>query len=97
MLPGVKDPKLLTRRAGQLADIFTASLPVEGTLTPQEYQVSGSIGISIAPKDGTEYADLLRKADIALYTAKRAGKSTWRFFEPEMLKTTAGSVLSEID
>lgn len=97
VLPGVKDPKLLTRRAGQLADIFTASLPVEGTLTPQEYQVSGSIGISIAPKDGTEYADLLRKADIALYTAKRAGKNTWRFFEPEMLKTTAGSVLSEID
>ena len=48
-------------------------------------------------KDGTEYAELLRKADIALYTAKRAGKNIWRFFQPEMLEKTAGSVLSEID
>ncbi|HIT79531.1 MAG TPA: diguanylate cyclase, partial [Candidatus Faecivivens stercorigallinarum] len=55
------------------------------------------IGISVSPKDGTEYAELLRKADIALYTAKRAGKNIWRFFQPEMLEKTAGSVLSEID
>ena len=97
VLPGIQDNQLLTRRAGQLADIFTATLPIDGAGVPQEYRISGSIGISVSPKDGTEYAELLRKADIALYTAKRAGKNIWRFFQPEMLEKTAGSVLSEID
>ena len=97
VLPGAGNPEQLARRARQLLGIFSVSLPVEGTLPSQEYPVCGSIGISVFPQDGTEYADLLRKADIALYTAKKAGKNTWRFFEPKMLDKNAGSVLSEID
>ncbi len=36
------------------------------------------------PQDGDDAADLLRKADIALYRAKEQRQSAMRFFEPEM-------------
>ena len=43
-----------------------------------------SIGMSVAPEDGTEPDVLLKNADMALYGAKGDGRGTWRFFEPEM-------------
>ena len=43
-----------------------------------------SIGISVAPVDGTEPDQLLKNADMALYGAKGDGRGTYRFFEPEM-------------
>jgi diguanylate cyclase (GGDEF)-like protein/PAS domain S-box-containing protein len=45
-----------------------------------------SIGISIAPIDGTEPDQLLKNADMALYGAKGDGRGTYRFFEAEMDK-----------
>src|SRR5581483_374343 len=45
-----------------------------------------SIGISIAPLDGTEPDQLLKNADMALYGAKGDGRGTYRFFEAEMDK-----------
>ena len=46
--------------------------------------ISGSVGISFAPTEGTDSAILLNNADLALYRAKNDGRSTFRFFEPEM-------------
>ena len=46
--------------------------------------VTASIGIALAPKDGTNPADLLRHADTALYKAKAAGRNTASFFNPSM-------------
>ena len=43
-----------------------------------------SIGIAIAPGDGTEPDELLKNADLALYGAKAEGRGTYRFFELEM-------------
>lgn len=42
------------------------------------------VGIAIAPNDGTNPDELLKRADRALYRAKSAGRSSVRFFEPEM-------------
>jgi diguanylate cyclase (GGDEF)-like protein len=42
------------------------------------------VGIAIAPNDGTDPDELLKRADRALYRAKGAGRSSVRFFEPEM-------------
>lgn len=41
-------------------------------------QVSMSIGIATAPDDGSDVASLLRAADTAMYTAKSAGRNTFR-------------------
>jgi diguanylate cyclase (GGDEF)-like protein len=42
------------------------------------------IGIAIAPSDGVNLDELVRRADRALGRAKRDGRSCVRFFEPEM-------------
>jgi diguanylate cyclase (GGDEF)-like protein len=41
-----------------------------------------SMGVAFAPRDGTDVDDLLNHADIALYSAKRAGGSGYRVFDP---------------
>jgi diguanylate cyclase (GGDEF)-like protein len=46
--------------------------------------VSTSIGIAIAPNDGSTTEQLLRNADMALYRAKSDGRAVYRYFEPEM-------------
>jgi diguanylate cyclase (GGDEF)-like protein/PAS domain S-box-containing protein len=46
--------------------------------------VGTSVGIAIAPRDGTDPDQLLRSADLALYRAKTEGRGTYRLFEPDM-------------
>jgi diguanylate cyclase (GGDEF)-like protein len=43
-----------------------------------------SIGIAIAPGDGTDFDELLKNADLAMYGAKSNGRRTYRFFESGM-------------
>jgi diguanylate cyclase (GGDEF)-like protein len=43
-----------------------------------------SIGVSIAPDDASEFDELLKTADIALYEAKNTGRGTFCFYEAEM-------------
>ena len=43
-----------------------------------------SIGVALAPDDGTDLNELLKNADLAMYGAKADGRRTYRFFEPSM-------------
>jgi diguanylate cyclase (GGDEF)-like protein/PAS domain S-box-containing protein len=43
-----------------------------------------SIGIAMAPQDGSDLDQILKNADLAMYAAKAAGRRTSRFFEPAM-------------
>jgi diguanylate cyclase (GGDEF)-like protein len=43
-----------------------------------------SVGIALAPQDGTELDQLIKNADLAMYGAKAGGRRTHRFFEPAM-------------
>lgn len=46
--------------------------------------VGGSVGIAVCPAQGSDRAELLRKADIAMYRAKEGGRDAYRLFSPEM-------------
>jgi predicted signal transduction protein with EAL and GGDEF domain len=46
--------------------------------------IGTSIGIAIAPTDGNDPDQLLKNADLALYSAKAAGRGGYAFFEPEL-------------
>jgi len=43
-----------------------------------------SIGIALAPQDGSDLDQILKRADLAMYAAKAAGRHTYRFFEADM-------------
>lgn len=43
-----------------------------------------SIGVAMAPQDGNSRIELLRKADIALYSAKSTGRGRYTFFDMSM-------------
>jgi len=47
-------------------------------------QIGASVGIVIAPKDGCDADLLLKRADMALYAAKKAGRNKFAYFEPQM-------------
>jgi len=49
-----------------------------------EHIIGAGIGIALAPQDGNDPAELLRKADIALYRAKSQSESAFHFFEEAM-------------
>jgi diguanylate cyclase (GGDEF)-like protein len=53
-------------------------------LDGHQVTVDISVGISIAPNDATELAELFKTADIALYEAKNTGRGTYCFYGPEM-------------
>ncbi|VEG89739.1 sensor domain-containing protein [Legionella spiritensis] len=47
-------------------------------------KVTGSIGISFYPKDGSDYESLMKNADLSMYHAKDSGRNNYRIFEQEM-------------
>jgi len=46
--------------------------------------LTASIGISLYPNDGADFANLLKNADIATYRAKEQGKNNYLFYSGEM-------------
>jgi diguanylate cyclase (GGDEF)-like protein len=73
-------------------------------LVSQPYDIDGrhivigtSIGIAIAPSDGSNPDILLKNADMALYLAKGADRGTHRFFEREMDKRLQARRALELD
>lgn len=53
-------------------------------LEHERIHVSGSIGITMHPEDGTDPEHLVRNADQAMYVAKNAGRNQFRFFTRSM-------------
>jgi diguanylate cyclase (GGDEF)-like protein len=76
-IDSVDDPTNLARRiAAAAAEPFV----IDGATA--EFGVG--IGIAVAPDDGTDPHELVKRADRALYRAKAAGRSSVCFFELEM-------------
>ena len=79
LIPRMRDERAIAARMAEiLADM---AQPIE---TPaRQLHVGVSIGATSFPKDGTVARDLVKNADLALYEAKRSGRSCWRFYRPE--------------
>jgi diguanylate cyclase (GGDEF)-like protein len=60
-----------------------------------EVNVGTSIGIAMAPEHGTEPAELLKSADLALYAVKAQGRNDFRIYQPDMLENATSQQLAE--
>ncbi|WP_133469482.1 putative bifunctional diguanylate cyclase/phosphodiesterase [Paraglaciecola marina] len=58
------------------------------TIQQTQVAVSASLGIACTSQHGTNFKQLCRKADIAMYQAKEAGKSTFHFYDSYMDKAS---------
>lgn len=52
----------------------------------RECHVSISMGITLYPQDGWDYSEIVRKADMAMYSSKNAGSSGFRFYVESLSK-----------
>jgi diguanylate cyclase (GGDEF)-like protein len=59
------------------------------TIETKALFVGTSIGIVLAPDDGVETEDLLKKADLALYRSKAKGRNVYSLFDPQMMVETS--------
>jgi len=71
------------------------SLPY--SLEGYEYHSSASIGISLFRKHEITADELLKRADAAMYEAKKAGRRTQRFYDPAMQAALEARLAMEKD
>jgi diguanylate cyclase (GGDEF)-like protein len=78
--PLVDVPEGAMKLAERIIEVVGHAYDLEGT----QASIGVSVGIALAPADGSTADALLKNADMALYLAKSEGRGTFRFFEPDM-------------
>ncbi|MGV2940221.1 EAL domain-containing protein [Mesobacillus sp. LC4] len=66
--------------ADRILEEFGTGITIEG----QEFFVTPSIGISMAPEDGQDEETLIKHADTAMYLAKDRGKNNYQFYTNQL-------------
>ncbi|MDN4645760.1 putative bifunctional diguanylate cyclase/phosphodiesterase [Arthrobacter sp. PsM3] len=80
LLVGSLDP-------GTVAERIVASLKVPLWIDGTMLRPSLSLGLASINEDAVDASELLRRADVAMYAAKAAGKNRYLRFRPEMMKS----------
>ncbi len=77
---GLECPEDVERLACRLVDTLSEPYEISG----HHVSIGTSVGVALAPHDGTHPDILLKNADMALYRSKLEGRGTHRFFKREM-------------
>ncbi|RGP40428.1 Diguanylate cyclase [Altererythrobacter insulae] len=80
MLPDIDDRGEL----GEVAAKVIAMLTQPYTLDEGRCVIGASIGIAVAPHDGLNREEIVRSADLALYSAKNGGRGQYRFYSGDL-------------
>jgi len=93
VLPGQHNDGNLGSLAARLIQQVSMPYTIEG----HNISIGASVGIAIAPPVGSCADALIRNADLALYSAKAAGRGTYCFFAPEMHSEAQDRQILETD
>lgn len=66
----------------RLLEVISRPFDLDGHNTA----IGTSIGIALAPENGADTGELLKKADLALYRVKSEGRNNFSFFDEELSK-----------
>lgn len=91
LLDNFADPDEITRMAEKVIKALKPTFFIEG----KTCHSSASIGMAIAPEDGSDADKLIQHADAAMYYAKAAGRSGFCQFTHEMVKESTALLLLE--
>ena len=80
VLNDVHNPKDTVAIAKHAMNILSKPFNIDGRLL----QITPSIGISLYPQDGKQIDDLIKKADLAMYYAKKQGGRIFQFFTEDL-------------
>ena len=81
-------------QAGVVGEKILAALAPFYLLAGHEYHCTGSVGGTLYSDHRETVDDLLKRADLAMYQAKAAGRNILRFFDPRMqVVVTARAIL----
>ncbi|MCB1773431.1 MAG: EAL domain-containing protein, partial [Gammaproteobacteria bacterium] len=70
--------------AAEIARKLIAHIQAPFEIDHRELLLGASIGIALYPEDGDQAKELLRRADAAMYHAKRSGRAAYAFFTDEL-------------
>ncbi|MGE8497439.1 MAG: EAL and GGDEF domain-containing protein [Pseudomonas sp.] len=87
----------VTRQARNVAEKLRHLLAEPMLLDGHRLQVTPSIGIALIPDHGATPADLLKRADIALYRAKDSGRNAIQLFRKTMQEAASERLRLEND
>lgn len=79
----ITNQSMLTKKCEEFATALAKTIHVKNL----EFSIYASIGVSFAPADGNTLDELLRKADMAMYEAKRRQRSLYVYTEELEAKT----------
>jgi len=87
----------VTRHVRQVAEKLRQLLAEPMLLDGHQLQVTPSIGVALIPDHGNTPADLLKRADIALYRAKDSGRNAIQLFRTTMQDAASARLRLEND
>jgi len=70
--------------ADQVAQRMLEVMREPVVLGGSEYFVTASVGVALYPRDGASVVDLLRNADVAMYSVKAAGRNGMQAYQPHL-------------
>jgi predicted signal transduction protein with EAL and GGDEF domain len=79
--------------AEKILALFCQPFQLDGV----EHRSTPSIGVALFDRELNSVDELLKRADLAMYEAKGAGRNTIRFFDPDMQKVINARVALESD
>ncbi len=91
VLTGVASAEAVGKVANKILKLFKESFLIES----KQLFITPSIGISMYPNDGKTIADLLKNADIAMYSAKDAGRNNFQFCTKDLTLKIQNRVLMD--
>ncbi|MEC1590208.1 EAL domain-containing protein [Bacillus sonorensis] len=80
IIPADPDRQNIDRLSERLIQQFESAFYIK----KHRLNTSVSIGIAISPTDGTDGEELIKKADIAMYAAKKQNQSKYQYFSPSI-------------